>query len=387
MTLPDSTSVISSAGSRAGRSLANSPGSDLTTNGTRGVALAPPSAPPQKRKSAQSVAAALSRALGSPDISPVASAIIAGLRTSGICGPSSGGSSHSADLSASMESRLRAMTDVSGSPEYVLRWKSWAMVLGPSIIALRGSRRRICGKGFSGWPSPTAEAGNGGLQTNPFNALERMKGRSNLDDAAVLAGWPTPVANDELGSTHCYGKKTTDGSPRPRFLKLPGAALLTGWPTPMAGSPATENYNEAGNTDSSRRTVELLAGWATPTTRDHKDSVSEGTAPINGLLGRQAWGSGRKQDSGPDTKSPPAATANKGALNPALSRWLMGYTAAWCVAAIMASRQLQREKKPTKRTKPGSCASAATETVSTHMSERDSSGPATGARLIPEGDY
>src|SRR6185436_896903 len=27
------------------------------------------------------------------------------------------------------------------------------------------------------------------------------------------------------------------------------------WPTPMAGTPASENYNEAGNTDSSRKTV------------------------------------------------------------------------------------------------------------------------------------
>jgi hypothetical protein len=33
----------------------------------------------------------------------------------------------------------------------------------------------------------------------------------------------------------------------------------TGWPTPMAGSPGTENYNAAGNTDSSRKTVALVA--------------------------------------------------------------------------------------------------------------------------------
>ena len=37
----------------------------------------------------------------------------------------------------------------------------------------------------------------------------------------------------------------------------------SGWPTPMAGTKATEDYNEAGNTDSGRRTVELC-GWATP---------------------------------------------------------------------------------------------------------------------------
>jgi hypothetical protein len=34
----------------------------------------------------------------------------------------------------------------------------------------------------------------------------------------------------------------------------------------MAGTPAQKGYNEAGNTDSSRKTVELLAGWPTPRT-------------------------------------------------------------------------------------------------------------------------
>lgn len=33
-------------------------------------------------------------------------------------------------------------------------------------------------------------------------------------------------------------------------------------------------------------------GWATPTTRDHKDGSSDGTVPINGLLGRQVWQAG-----------------------------------------------------------------------------------------------
>ncbi len=36
----------------------------------------------------------------------------------------------------------------------------------------------------------------------------------------------------------------------------------------MAGSPATQAYNEAGNTDSSRKTVDLLAGWPTAQSRD-----------------------------------------------------------------------------------------------------------------------
>jgi hypothetical protein len=38
----------------------------------------------------------------------------------------------------------------------------------------------------------------------------------------------------------------------------------------MAGSPGTEDYNPAGNTDSSRRTVALLAGWPTAAAQNRK---------------------------------------------------------------------------------------------------------------------
>lgn len=38
----------------------------------------------------------------------------------------------------------------------------------------------------------------------------------------------------------------------------------SGWPTPMAGTPAQKGYNEAGNNDSSRKTVALVSGWPTP---------------------------------------------------------------------------------------------------------------------------
>ena len=43
----------------------------------------------------------------------------------------------------------------------------------------------------------------------------------------------------------------------------------------MAGTPAQNGNNAAGNNDSSRKTVALVSGWTTPTTRDWKDSGAD----------------------------------------------------------------------------------------------------------------
>jgi hypothetical protein len=58
-----------------------------------------------------------------------------------------------------------------------------------------------------------------------------------------------------------------------------------------------------------------LTPWGTPACRDWKDG-SQADVKTNGLLGRQVWLS-------------PAATANRGVLDAAFSRWLMGFPEAW----------------------------------------------------------
>ena len=172
--------------------------------------------------------------------------------------------------------------------------------------------------------------------------------------------------------------RTSDG--RKHTASLEHAVRFAGWPTPMAGSPATETYNEAGNTDSGRKTVALV-GWATPTQRDHKDGGSDLTnVPINALLGWQAtlagWATpnaipetrgGLQTDpakamerrasghmlnlddiatlSGPPSTSSPASTGKRAALAPAFSLWLMGFSIEWARCAERATRSSRKSRR------------------------------------------
>jgi hypothetical protein len=68
-------------------------------------------------------------------------------------GPSSFGSSPTANLQSSLESRLRERLGGNGSPEYELTWKHWDMPAGVPICALRASARHTLGNGCIGWPT------------------------------------------------------------------------------------------------------------------------------------------------------------------------------------------------------------------------------------------
>src|SRR5438094_4555802 len=78
--------------------------------------------------------------------------------TNDTCGPLFSGSSPSASLQRSLESRLRERMDVNGSPEYVLTWKEWDMPAGVPICALQAKLSLIRDSDFSGLPTPTVSA-------------------------------------------------------------------------------------------------------------------------------------------------------------------------------------------------------------------------------------
>jgi hypothetical protein len=146
------------------------------------------------------------------------------------------------------------------------------------------------------------------------------------------------------------------------------------WPSSMAGTPAQKGYNEAGNNDSSRRTVELVAGWPTPQSHDDRErgnTMADHHSFPHDLPNMTTWISPQVKDwrsgqgerylegkhavslnyqatltHGERQSGSPAGTENRGQLNPAFSRWLMGYPAEWDACADTAT---QSSRKPRQR--------------------------------------
>ena len=118
-----------------------------------------------------------------------------GLLTSGTSGQRGTISSKSAALQSSLASRLQALTASNGSTLFRLTWKQRATPSGLLICALRASVRRTSDSDCGSWPTPQAQDASGGGQVK--RAMGETRHGSNLNDFAMLAGWPTPVANDD----------------------------------------------------------------------------------------------------------------------------------------------------------------------------------------------
>jgi len=111
-----------------------------------------------------------------------------------------------------------------------------------------------------------------------------------------------------------------------------------GWHIPRARGDAKGTRwikGQARNLEDQAR----LAGWPTPLADDAKNRVRK-ESPWTSLT-RTAHSAGR----GGITSGSPAQTAPQGALNPALSLWLMGYPDEWLSCGVRAMQSFQSSRR------------------------------------------
>jgi hypothetical protein len=147
------------------------------------------------------------------------------------------------------------------------------------------------------------------LQAKLESALKRRLSSANSPEYALTwKEWPM-LSGPPICALRASGHRTSDSG-------------FIGWPTPMAGTPAQRGYNEAGNTDSSRKTVKILKGWATPRANRYAGADSHGNRQL-----------------------PLNATMVSAVLDPEHWRWLMGFPPEWASCAPTATRSSRKSRQ------------------------------------------
>jgi len=312
---PDTGKSICSPESESGQQASETLGSETMHRGGRRPARARHSAQPERKSPAPYAAAqTLCRMLDELATSYAAYAATTGLPTTGTYGPKFGGSPATVALQNSLANRLQARMGKSGSVLFALRWKSWDMALGPAICALRASKypqakRQSAARLSNGFAGPFSLVPIPSSQPisviMPSGLSERLASALRTY-ANGCSGWPTPTVGNATGSQAAKEASATgrrpDGSKA--TVSLNAVAKLAAWPTPMAGTPAQKGYNEAGNTDSSRKTV-ALCGWVSPTAEDGR----------RGSLPPRPWDTGIPLSQQVTLASWPTARATDGEKN------------------------------------------------------------------------
>lgn len=181
---------------------------------------------------------------------------------------------------------------------------------------------------MSGWPSPTVGNATGSQMAKDASPTGRRpdgsKATVSLPQVASFAGWPTTQASDGSGG----GQMKRALNPA-RSNDLMDFAQLAGWPTPVA--------NDDNKTPEAHLAMKKRMG-------ERDGSNSDRTAITSLQVMAKFTQPARLTASGQMLTGSCAGMESGGQLNPDLSRWLMGYPAAWgsCGATAMQSIRTRR---------------------------------------------
>ncbi len=252
--------------------------------------------------------------------------------TNDMSGRNSFGSLESAALTQSLANRLKERLGTGGSMEYSQTWKEKATPAGRLYWAHTARAHPTCDSGCTGWPTTGAQDEKWRYSTTEMALKRKESGRqiclealAHLVKQAALVGYPTPNVCDVNASR---SDRAQQYSTRWMLRKNHSSQLahtvqaFAGYPTPTSEPSSGEvnaNLERHGNKWRNKVTGRILQ---TTLTTEMKLGLT-----------------------GPNSTSSTSSTEKRGALNPALSRWLMGYPVAWCQAAILASRMLKQRAK------------------------------------------
>jgi len=281
-----------------------------------------------------------------------------GLLTSGTCGQHGSGSSKIATRNLSLASRLQQRLATAGSILFKQTWRQKTTPAGRLYYQLVASAHRTSdkdsGSGRIGWPTPTTRDRKDGSEcpNAPTNSL--------LGRELWLTGWPTPGAADEkmrISTPEASDKRMLSG----KQMSLEAVAhQAVGWLTPKLPSGGESETPKTLIHPHKLEDQASLAGWPTPQAHDTQkrgNTNADHHSFPHDLPNMAEWCDqpARLTASGELLTGSSAETTSGGQLNPAHSRWLMGYPEEWdyCGATAMQSCRLSRRKssKPTSKSK------------------------------------